>query len=739
MSSSGSVGPKVTQRLKHKLGFKSYEKPKDSTAREQQRKAAQVLDAEGRDVTPRPLCPTFLGVLPLDEIFSSKGSDRSKPTSSFADLLTSSSFLESTSQSSLSPKDSWTKETIDSLTLQDVNPNLPAPYKVPVKINRVEEDLTEDMLDEVVQKVITDRDTLTLLDLSLTHGVSEEAEDSNAVQERNVLYAELCRNRTNNDKYVDGATQTLNGMPKVKKIQTNKNIVVDEGATATNWDLHDSYCEQKKTPEAHEADIQDLTASTGKGQDRTAESISGDTGSTVSSLLEKCEDSFKARPDLEDVLMSDSFKSSLLVMERAVATNVLLAELAAYKNLPVLEDPDRTAEPGFGEQSDEDEEHLSTPTMKHLWVFVCDLTKGYKATSMAWSKKNSNILAVGYIAHDSKNPNPGLICCWSLKNPKWPERVYSCHSDVMSLDFSANNPSQLAVGMKDGSISIYSVNTEGETAFIASSREGSRKHLHPVMQVTWTKHQLKLSEKERQDVLVSVSIDGRITKWFLGGSGLDCIDLMKLKKIYDAKKKAAGGKKVEGNVLVPAIPALCFDFHPTEYGIYLVGTYDGLIHECSVSNNEQFLNTYKHHIGPVNHVEWSPFSPDVFLSCSSDWSMHLWQRGVSAPTMSFRSAYSEVHIAQWSSNSPALFAAIYKQWVEVWDLNSNIMFPTIVHHAAADVELTSLLFARDSDSVLVGDTEGQVTVYKLPNLRVGRTKKVESLDDIIQSVSSHRW
>uniref|UniRef100_A0A3Q3B9T7 Dynein axonemal intermediate chain 4 n=1 Tax=Kryptolebias marmoratus TaxID=37003 RepID=A0A3Q3B9T7_KRYMA len=557
-----------------------------------------VLDAEGRDVTPWPLCPPFPGVLPLDEIFYGKGSDHSKPTSSITDLLTS----------------------------------------------RYE------------------------------------------VVERNALYADLCSNRTGNDKYVDGTTQTLNGMLKVKQIQTEKITLVDKGMTATNWDRYDSYCEQKKT-EARKADIQDLTGSTRKRRDRTVESISGDTGNSVI---------FKAQPDLEDILMSDLFKSSLMVMERAVMMNVHQAELAAYKNLPVLEDPDRTAKPRFGKQSDEDEERSSTPTMKHLWVFVCDLTKGYKATSMAWCKTNSNILTVGYVAHDSKNPNPGLVCCWSLKNPKWPECVYSCHSGVMSLDFSTNNPSQLAVGMKDGFISIYSVNIEGKAAFIASSRECSRKHLHPVTQITWTKHQLKQSEKEK-DFLVSVSVDGRIIKWFLDGK---CI-LNKLNHVHVGLLQ--------------------------EHGIYLIGTCDNLIHECSVSNKEQYLDTYKHHFGSVDHVEWSPFSPDVFLSCSSDWTMHLWQRGVSAPTMSFRSIFSEVYSAQWSSNSPALFAALYRPRVEVWDLNLNTKFPTIVHQAAAGVELTSLLLAKDSDSVLVGDSEGQVRVYKLPNLRVGRTKEVKLL------------
>lgn len=76
--------------------------------------------------------------------------------------------------------------------------------------------------------------------------------------------------------------------------------------------------------------------------------------------------------------------------------------------------------------------------------------------------------------------------------------------------------------------------------------------------------------------------------------------------------------------------------------------------------------------GSVNDVKWSPFSPDVFLSCSSDWTMQLWQRGGTAPVMSFKSAMREVYGVQWFSNCPAVFAAAYEQQVEVWDLNQSM-------------------------------------------------------------------
>lgn len=40
---------------------------------------------------------------------------------------------------------------------------------------------------------------------------------------------------------------------------------------------------------------------------------------------------------------------------------------------------------------------------------------------------------------------------------------------------------------------------------------------------------------------------------------------------------------------------LCFDFHPSDPSTYVTGTEDGSIHRCSVSYNEQYLDTYAHH------------------------------------------------------------------------------------------------------------------------------------------------
>merc|ERR1719359_1274585 len=58
--------------------------------------------------------------------------------------------------------------------------------------------------------------------------------------------------------------------------------------------------------------------------------------------------------------------------------------------------------------------------------------------------------------------------------------------------------------------------------------------------------------------------------------------------------------------------------------MYFVSTEDGLVHRCSTSYNEQYLDTYYGHQGPVYKVRCNPFWSHAFLTCSADWTMRLW-------------------------------------------------------------------------------------------------------------------
>uniref|UniRef100_A0A672HFB5 Dynein axonemal intermediate chain 4 n=1 Tax=Salarias fasciatus TaxID=181472 RepID=A0A672HFB5_SALFA len=165
--------------------------------------------------------------------------------------------------------------------------------------------------------------------------------------------------------------------------------------------------------------------------------------------------------------------------------------------------------------------------------------------------------------------------------------------------------------------------------------------------------------------------------------------------------------------------------------IYLIGTPEGLIHKCSMFSGQ--LETYRKHSCAVTCVTFSPFSPDVFLSCSSDWTIHIWKLDQPEPVLSLSSSRTPVWDVRWSPMCPSVFGAVTETQLEIWDLNVNMMDPVIVQPAAPGVRMTSLLFAPQTDCVLVGDTEGNVTVYKLHNLNAGGRSQVDVLKELLHT------
>ncbi|XP_047223253.1 dynein axonemal intermediate chain 4 isoform X4 [Girardinichthys multiradiatus] len=576
----------------------------DRAAGPTSRQAVRVFDEENNDVTPQPLCQADLGAeqvsrFLVDELSGGSASDQTMFTGSFT-MPFSRSVLGSSRISSQSTIESVNEEMEETFSRCDL------PFSFPDekwKKDFVKEQVTQALLKVIENILITETDTISLLDIPPA-SVSVEADDAKVIIESNKRYAKVYRNRVTNDKYLDRAMQTMNGATKNKQIQNNLILTVDAVTTASTFDMYE-HPEQEVIMDGLETK-QSNYAETVVGSSRNAErsvSLISSASTAISFSLKDVEGfgtSLNTQLDLELIRMSEKFHYSLLVMERSILRNSFQCQLAAYRQLPLLEDPDTPVKHKEVEQKGHTQ-ISGSPALGCLWVFSCELSRGWSVRSMAWNKKNPDLLAVGYGETDSINQKPGLVCCWSIKNPMWPERIIHCDSTVTTLDFSANNPGQLAVGMCDGSISIYSVqNGDNKSPFI-SSRECAKRHLGPVWQLRWNQQELSFTGEEKVEALFSVGADGRICKWFVINGGLDCTELMKLKRINNTQRMAEQNKqeKTAECVLSALTPGLCFDFHPTDSSIYLTGTFEGNIHKCSCSNSHQFLETYKKHFfGP---------------------------------------------------------------------------------------------------------------------------------------------
>ncbi|XP_062854134.1 dynein axonemal intermediate chain 4 [Trichomycterus rosablanca] len=695
----------------------------------------QVLDETGKDVTPQPLYQPEPGAgqIKPTKIFTahetSWGTNSDfmsiscqTTNASFAAPFTRSSTV---SRSSLSTMESMSDETED-----------PSPKK-DASIGHTDtqderDDVRDHQLDAVVDTYLTETETLWLLDLPPVC-VSEDSDDAELVKERNEAYTELCKTRAGNDKYVERSAQTFNGAPKSKEVQCDSVVMVDKGTTATVWEMYDTYAISETEESDMATDGERSTIPDGSSVHRLDSTLSFNRAASVSSTSMVSSSSshietdafvvqVDADPDPERILNSEKFLNHLLAMERTVLQNVFQPKLAAYRRLPVLTDPDQARE-----ENEVQEDDPLGPALERLWTFGCELTTGRNVSCMSWNEKNPDLLAVGYGQFDFKEQKSGLVCCWSLKNPTWPERIFHCGSGVTSLDFSASSAAQLAVGMYDGSVAIYNVQSSDKTPIFNSS-DCAHRHAGPVWQVRWVDHDRGPKGEKRDEALVSVSADGRISEWFVR-KGLDCKDLMKLKRTKNEKRHEGKKEPLTSHLA----PGLCLDFHPDDPNFYLAGTEEGHVYKCSCSTSEQFLESYTAHRGPVYKIAWSPLCPDVFLSCSADWTVQLWRQDLSSPVLAFTSTQTGVYDVAWCPRRATVFGAVHHSRVEIWDLAASTLYPTIVNEAEPGVALSSISFTNQADCVLVGDSEGRVSVYKLKNLTVVEGTQGDKLDDMIKT------
>merc|ERR1712100_428538 len=132
----------------------------------------------------------------------------------------------------------------------------------------------------------------------------------------------------------------------------------------------------------------------------------------------------------------------------------------------------------------------------------------------------------------------------------------------------------------------------------------------------------------------------------------------------------------------------------------------------------QYLETYEGHHMAVYAVKWNPYHPRVFVSCSADWTVKLWDHNIAYSIMSFDLGNAVGDVA-WAPYSSSVFAAVTSDGkVHVFDLGVNKHEPLCEQKVVKRAKLTHVAFNCRDPILLVGDDRGGVNSLKLsPNLR----------------------
>ena len=180
----------------------------------------------------------------------------------------------------------------------------------------------------------------------------------------------------------------------------------------------------------------------------------------------------------------------------------------------------------------------------------------------------------------------------------------------MSLGIHSDYPNLIAAGFYDGSVAVYNTAENSQMPKFTSNAK-SGKHTDPVWQVKWQKDDLDGNMN-----FFSVSSDGRVVSWTLCKSELIHTDVLTL--------SIESGESAESGVVAALGCGTCFDFNKQQDQIFLVCTEEGKVHKCSKSYTNQFLDTFDAHHMAVYSVCWNSFHPKIYLTCSADWTVKIW-------------------------------------------------------------------------------------------------------------------
>eukprot|EP00074_Homo_sapiens_P066462 XP_011516149.1 dynein intermediate chain 1, axonemal isoform X2 [Homo sapiens] len=416
------------------------------------------------------------------------------------------------------------------------------------------------------------------------------------------------RKLTNQFNFSERASQTYNNPVRDRECQTEPPPRTNFSATANQWEIYDAYVEelekQEKTKEKEKAKTP-VAKKSGKMAMRKLTSMESQTDDLIK--------------------LSQAAK----IMERMVNQNTYDDIAQDFKY--------------YDDAADEYRDQVGT--LLPLWKFQNDKAKRLSVTALCWNPKYRDLFAVGYGSYDFMKQSRGMLLLYSLKNPSFPEYMFSSNSGVMCLDIHVDHPYLVAVGHYDGNVAIYNLKKpHSQPSFCSSAKSG--KHSDPVWQVKWQK-----DDMDQNLNFFSVSSDGRIVSWTLVKRKLVHIDVIKL------KVEGSTTEVPEGLQLHPVGCGTAFDFHKEIDYMFLVGTEEGKIYKCSKSYSSQFLDTYDAHNMSVDTVSWNPYHTKVFMSCSSDWTVKIWDHTIKTP-MFIYDLNSAVGDVAWAPYSSTVFAAV---------------------------------------------------------------------------------
>nr|XP_042903025.1 dynein axonemal intermediate chain 1-like [Parasteatoda tepidariorum] len=358
-----------------------------------------------------------------------------------------------------------------------------------------------------------------------------------------------------------------------------------------------------------------------------------------------------------------------------------------------------------------------------LWNLSNRETKRMLVSSLCWNNHYPDLFAVGFRDNGEQLVDEmeerGLVYVYSLKGPSFPERIVRCASGVCSVLFHTSLPQIVIVALTSGDLELYDLSKT--PIAVRESKFGTHFHEDTLCEVQWLPD--KLPQK-----LCSISKDGTIINWLIFMNNLipdEVVANLSIKEwpLREPPKGLEMAVKPK-HPLRDALPAnsigMSVSVNQQSASLFLASTVSGLIQEYTFED-KTCKTVFDEHSSSVRSVRWNPFHPDVFISCSNDFTVLVWEHTHKQPLFEFFFD-RQLKDVSWAPFSSSLFAAISgNAVVSVFDLALNkveAIGTYAVYTPKQNINLTKVLFHPTMPILIVGDEKGSVIILKLsPNIR----------------------
>ncbi|XP_030380359.1 WD repeat-containing protein 78 [Scaptodrosophila lebanonensis] len=518
-----------------------------------------------------------------------------------------------------------------------------------------------------------------------------DSEEGCQVLADNRRYEELLAGTDKTRRTVDADTQTLTALKKSRLVNTERLTTDHIGSYVSNFEMFDTY--------------QDLESSTKSVQ------VQGQEKMEITTYMVGGVDQFVGINKLPN------FKLALMLTMRLLASNVFEAQQRRFRNMAP---PDPLAE-----------DVKFKYRLRLLWRLEAPRTEAVKealslgqqaVTDMSFCPSNGDILAVAYgvytYAHVSSLPRCGYVYVWNIKNPVNPERCYNYQVPVVTVEFSAAVPQLLAIGLYNGNIEVRDI-SQPELPPVAISQRISSPYFEPVTAIKWI-------QRSDGDVggdtdttpFLAISQAGAVTKYRLINSphllGFEQQRLQRSEGELEGIQLDLGASVPLLSNRHPQCLELLVD--PLHADIYYVLTDEGTMYKCSTNYPQQYLELRQIHEAPAVCMDFSPWSPKLYLTCGSDWCIRIWLAGILKPVITLRHHLSPVHCARWSRTHSTILVSLTRSTVDIWDLRNSTLKPVSSTTIDAQIFYTTFRFTLCGRSLAVGNEAGHLLMLSFEDM-----------------------